>query len=160
METLTLYRDRYIQHVIANDQIVHIASRIEMTVGAITQKEISSDENNELNNELMRPIESNWLEQWTPPILQKLQMEDETINGMVERYNQTAQIMLAMYVDENRSDWDDHLPYVIMAYRAAIHESTKCTPNKLMLGREISLPIDVIAGAPPDNTENECPIST
>ncbi|CAC5371137.1 Retrovirus-related Pol polyprotein from transposon 17.6 [Mytilus coruscus] len=35
----------------------------EMTVGAITQKEISSDENNELNNELMRPIESNWLEQ-------------------------------------------------------------------------------------------------
>ncbi|CAC5361868.1 unnamed protein product [Mytilus coruscus] len=27
-----------------------------------------------------------------------------------------------------------------------------------MLGREISLPIDVIAGAPPDNTETDCPV--
>ncbi|CAG2213568.1 unnamed protein product [Mytilus edulis] len=79
-------------------------------------------------------------------------------DGMVERYNQTAQIMLAMYVDENRSNWDDHLPYVMMAYRAAIHESTKCTPNKLMLGREISLPIDVMAGAPPKSTGTECPV--
>ena len=79
-------------------------------------------------------------------------------DGMVERFNQTVQIMLSMYVDENREDWDDHLPYVMMAYRAAIHESTKCTPNKLMLGREVSLPIDVIAGMPPNEKRTICPI--
>ena len=66
--------------------------------------------------------------------------------------------MLAMYVDENRSDWDDHLPYIMMAYRAAVHESTKCTPNLLMLGREICLPIDIIAGSLPDMSTHECPI--
>lgn len=78
-------------------------------------------------------------------------------DGMVERYNRTAQSMLAMLVNENRSDWDDHLPFIMMAYRASVHESTKCTPNLLLLGREIRLPIDVIAGPPPEN-EYECPI--
>lgn len=34
-----------------------------------------------------------------------------------------------------------------MAYRAYVHECTKCTLN---LGRKVSLPIDVIAGSPPD----------
>ncbi|CAC5422995.1 unnamed protein product [Mytilus coruscus] len=62
----------------------------EMTVGAITQKEISSDENNELNNELLRPMESNWLEQWTPPISQKLQMEDETISTVISFLEQNS----------------------------------------------------------------------
>lgn len=79
-------------------------------------------------------------------------------DGMVERYNQTVQTMLAMYVNENRSDWDDHLPYVMMAYRAATHESTKFTPNKLMFGREVSLPIDVIAGDPNVPKQTVCPI--
>ncbi|CAG2233136.1 unnamed protein product [Mytilus edulis] len=79
-------------------------------------------------------------------------------DGMVEKYNHTAQNMLAMYVDENRTDWDDHLPFIMMAYRAAVHESTKCTPNLIMLGREVCLPIDIIAGTPPSETEFECPI--
>ena len=79
-------------------------------------------------------------------------------DGMVERYNRTLQQMLAMYVDENRTDWDDHLPYIMMAYRASLHESTKCTPNLLMLGRETCLPIDIIAGKPPNSIDTECPV--
>ncbi|CAC5419743.1 unnamed protein product [Mytilus coruscus] len=63
-----------------------------------------------------------------------------------------------MYVDENRSDWDDHLPFIMMAYRAAVHESTKCTPNLLMLGREIRLSLDVIVGSPPNKGNIDCPI--
>ncbi|CAC5381215.1 unnamed protein product [Mytilus coruscus] len=62
----------------------------EITVGSITQREISSDDNNELNTKLMRPIESNWLEQWTPPILQKLQMEDETIRTVISFLQQNS----------------------------------------------------------------------
>ena len=30
-----------------------------------------------------------------------------------------------------KSDWDNHLPYVMMAYRATVQESTRCTPNHL-----------------------------
>ncbi|CAG2213567.1 unnamed protein product [Mytilus edulis] len=60
----------------------------EVTVGAITQKNVTSDINNELNNELLGPSESNWLEQWTPPILQKLQMEDETISTVISYLEQ------------------------------------------------------------------------
>ena len=65
--------------------------------------------------------------------------------------------MLAMFVDESHDDWDDHLPYLTMAYRACIHESTKCSPNLLMLGREISLPIDILTGSP-DPNPTVCPI--
>jgi hypothetical protein len=73
---------------------------------------------------------------------------------MIERFNRTLQQMLAIFVDENRTNWDDHLPYLMMAYRATVHESTKCTPNLIMLGREIILPIDVMAGSPPVQNMN------
>lgn len=39
----------------------------------------------------------------------------------------------------------------MMAYRSTVHESTKCTPNLVMLGRETNLPIDVLAGTTPTN---------
>ena len=52
-------------------------------------------------------------------------------DGLVERFNRTVQQMLAMFVNEHRNDWDDHLPYVMMAYRASVQESTGCTPNLL-----------------------------
>lgn len=37
--------------------------------------------------------------------------------------------MLSMFVNENSNDWDDHLPYLTMAYRATVQKSTSCTPN-------------------------------
>lgn len=78
-------------------------------------------------------------------------------DGMIERFNRTLQQMLALYVSQNKSDWDDHLPYLTMAYRASIHESTKCTPNLLMLGREISLPLDVMTAATNFPNDKDCP---
>ncbi|CAG2247674.1 unnamed protein product [Mytilus edulis] len=62
-----------------------------------------------------------------------------------------------MFVNENKDDWDSHLPYVTMAYRACTHESTKCSPNLLMLGREISLPIDILTGSNQDEISSFCP---
>ena len=71
-------------------------------------------------------------------------------DGMVERFNRTIQQMLKHFVNNNRNDWDDHLPYLMMAYRASQHESTGCSPNLLMLGREVSVPLDVLVGRAPD----------
>jgi predicted aspartyl protease len=78
-------------------------------------------------------------------------------DGMVERFNRTIQQMLKHFVNDNRNDWDDHLPYLMMAYRSSQHESTGCSPNLLMLGREISMPLDVMVGHSPDKSP-ACPI--
>ena len=37
-------------------------------------------------------------------------------DGLVERFNRT----LLMFVGENRDDWDDLLPAVMMAYRSSV----------------------------------------
>ena len=39
-------------------------------------------------------------------------------DGLVERFNRTLIAMLSAFVNDNRLDWDDHLPYLMMAYRA------------------------------------------
>ena len=38
----------------------------------------------------------------------------------------------------------------MMAYRGTVHESTGVSPNLLMLGRELQVPLDVITERPPD----------
>ncbi|CAC5382534.1 unnamed protein product [Mytilus coruscus] len=78
-------------------------------------------------------------------------------DSMVERYNRTLQQILSMFVKENKDDLDSHLPYVTMAYRACTHESTKCSPNLLTLGREISLAIDIVTGSNHDEDLSYCP---
>ena len=80
-------------------------------------------------------------------------------DGMVERFNRTMQQMLKTLVSEARDDWDDHLPYLTMAYRSTCHETTGCTPSLLMLGREISLPLDLMFGDPPRQASRySCPV--
>ncbi len=71
-------------------------------------------------------------------------------NGMVERQNKVIQNMLSMFVATNQRDWDVHLPYMMMAYRSATHESVKCSPNEMVFGRSVELPIDIILGRPPE----------
>ena len=52
-------------------------------------------------------------------------------------------MMLAMLARENRDDWDDLLPAVMMAYLSTVHESTGVSPYRLMFGEECTLPMDV-----------------
>ena len=49
-------------------------------------------------------------------------------DGLVERANWTVIQVLTTLVNEACNDMDD-LPFVMMAYRSSVHESTKCTPN-------------------------------
>jgi len=44
----------------------------------------------------------------------------------------------------------------MMAYRSSVHESTGSTPNELMLGREIEVPLDAVTEFPPDTP---CPVT-
>ena len=69
---------------------------------------------------------------------------------LVERANRTVVQRLTTLVSEARNDWDDHLPYVWMTYRASVHESTQFTPNRLMLNHETNLSIDLMVGSHPE----------
>lgn len=65
-------------------------------------------------------------------------------DGMVERFNRTLASMLSLFVDDNQANWDILLPYVMMAYRSSVHSSTGFTPYKVVFGKEIVLPVDVM----------------
>ena len=58
--------------------------------------------------------------------------------------------MLRGKIKEDQKDWDLQLPTCMMAYRGAVHESKGASPNLLMLGREVEVPLDVTTEAPPD----------
>ena len=62
-----------------------------------------------------------------------------------------------MFVNETRNDWDDHLPFIMMAYRSSVHESTKCSPNLLMFGRELMLPTDIMYSTRKSPSNFTCP---
>lgn len=79
-------------------------------------------------------------------------------DGLVERMNRTLKQMLSIFTNENRNNWDDHLPYLLMAYRATIQDSTGVTPHKMMFGREMQCPLDIIAGVPVHNKTIYCPV--
>ena len=68
-------------------------------------------------------------------------------DGMVERANQTIQNMLTAFINAMQRDWDIFFSVVMMAYRSSVHEATKVSPSYMMLGREITLPIDLMFGA-------------
>jgi len=42
------------------------------------------------------------------------------------------------------------IPYAVMAYRATKHCETGFTPNFMVFGREVSKPVDLVAGLPLD----------
>jgi hypothetical protein len=66
--------------------------------------------------------------------------------------------MLTSFVSQNQRDWDLQIPFIMMAYRSAVHDSHGFTPNVMMMGRETTLPIDLMYGKPndpPKKTPNE-----
>ena len=62
--------------------------------------------------------------------------------------------MLAKSVNDSQKNWDDRVYLVLAAYRASVHESTGFTPNRLFLGREVRLPVDLVMGLHPDENED------
>ncbi|ROT66947.1 hypothetical protein C7M84_015001 [Penaeus vannamei] len=70
-------------------------------------------------------------------------------DGIVERFHRTIVQELAEYCSEGQTEWDRKLPLLLMAYRSAEHEATTFTPARMMLGRELRFPLDLVTGRPP-----------
>jgi hypothetical protein len=80
-------------------------------------------------------------------------------NGQIERQNRSVLQMIRCLRNKNITDWDLYLPQIAGAIRATINRSTGYTPNKMMLGRETTKPVDLIFGLTPLNVEHKTPES-
>ncbi|KAJ8369428.1 hypothetical protein SKAU_G00094560 [Synaphobranchus kaupii] len=74
-------------------------------------------------------------------------------DGLFKRFNCTLATQLAFLASQHQRDCDRHLPLVLWAYRSAVQESSQLTPAALMFGRELSTPVDLVFGAPPEPEE-------
>jgi hypothetical protein len=77
--------------------------------------------------------------------------------GMVERFNRTLTDMIHSFVNNNRTNWDEHINLLLAAHRSTQHPATRFTPNYLMLGREINLPLQIVCPLPAQ--ENRKPVN-
>ena len=69
-------------------------------------------------------------------------------DGMVERFNRTIEDQLAKFVDYHQQDWDEELPYLMLAYCSAVHEPTGCASANVMFRRDLCLPVDLLLSRP------------
>ena len=76
-------------------------------------------------------------------------------NGIIERFHRTLNGFLGKVINENQRDWDQWIPAVLAAYHASRHEATGFSPNYLVLGREVRLPLDLVYGTPEDATKHQ-----
>nr|ABL86696.1 putative pol protein [Adineta vaga]ABL86699.1 putative pol protein [Adineta vaga] len=63
-------------------------------------------------------------------------------NGQIERYNATMDAKIAALSNENRTNWDEQLPFVTFNYNTSIHSTTGQVPFEMMYGRSPTLPFD------------------
>ena len=52
--------------------------------------------------------------------------------------------MIKCFIQDDKTEWDLNLASLAAAYRSSVHETTEMSPNLMMLGREVRLPVDVI----------------
>jgi hypothetical protein len=61
--------------------------------------------------------------------------------SLVERVNRNLKSALKIFHHESQSAWDEDLPWLSLAFNTAVHDSTKCTLDKLFLGGELKCPL-------------------
>jgi hypothetical protein len=66
-------------------------------------------------------------------------------DGHVERLNRTLKGILTIYVSQDHSDWDVHLPLALFAYRNSVHASSGVPPLRAVYGREATTPLTLLS---------------
>ena len=65
-------------------------------------------------------------------------------NGMVEKFNSTLINMISKVAESSGKDWDRQLPFLLFAYRTAVHDSTNESPFYLLYGRDARIPSEEV----------------
>ena len=68
--------------------------------------------------------------------------------GLVEKFNSTLINMISKIAQRSGRDWDRHLSYLLFAYHASVHESTKESLFHLLYGRDPRLPSEATLNQP------------
>lgn len=76
--------------------------------------------------------------------------------GVLERFHQTLKSLLRSYCVELDCDWEEGLPWMLLAIREVVQESIGFSPNELVFGHTVRGPITVLADEwktsdPPEN---------
>ncbi len=76
--------------------------------------------------------------------------------GALERFHQTLKSLLRTYCMELGRDWEEGLPWLMLAAREVTQESTGFSPNELVFGHTVRGPVAVLADSlreaePPQN---------
>ena len=66
--------------------------------------------------------------------------------GALERFHQTLKSLLRAYCVELDKDWEDGLPWLMLAAREAVQESTGFSPNDLIFEHKVRGPLTVLRG--------------
>ncbi|GFU82986.1 retrovirus-related Pol polyprotein from transposon 412 [Trichonephila clavipes] len=69
---------------------------------------------------------------------------------MVDWFNRTILNSLSLLVSINQQDWVKKLPFFLLAYRSAVHETTGYSPSQMLFGRDLRLNADLLFSRPPD----------
>ena len=67
-------------------------------------------------------------------------------NGQVERYNRLILQTIRCCLRGCQNTWDEDLPLLASAVRSMVNRQTGYTANMLMLGREVTKPVDILFG--------------
>ncbi len=81
-------------------------------------------------------------------------------DGLVERFNGTLKSMLKKITNQNATDWDEYLPYLLFAYREAPQESTRFSPFEMLYGHRVHGPLDILREGWTDEKAEEVPAIT
>ncbi len=77
-------------------------------------------------------------------------------NGQVKSTNKVLETLLTKLVNENKTDWDEHLSIILFSYRIAYKVATRYTPYQLVYGLYPLMPtkyiILIAGGDEKDNT--------
>lgn len=60
-----------------------------------------------------------------------------------ERVNKNVKVAIRTYHSQYQTHWDEHLHWFQIAFNSAVHESTKSSPDKLFLGRNLHNPLEL-----------------
>ncbi|GFY25570.1 retrovirus-related Pol polyprotein from transposon 17.6 [Trichonephila clavipes] len=62
----------------------------------------------------------------------------------VERFHRTLKRLLRVLCSDAGSEWDKHLPSILLALRTVSHESTGYTPSELVYGKNLRTPVTLV----------------
>ena len=67
-------------------------------------------------------------------------------SGLVKKLNGTIEDMLSKFISKNHKDWDTFLTFLMLVYRSSPHDTLGESPNTMMFGREVLMPVDLLFG--------------